>query len=133
MKHAVCYVKSTTDYNILLSGGNGTIEHDVHSNSNWAHDHSKQRLRTKFINSGPVVCCLRVQSSTAQCTAKADYTALSSSTRKILWVYAILEKVTTPVCSHSTLYQGNLNTTTWTENVQELRKTKHIGIKYHYF
>lgn len=73
-----------------------------------------------------------MQTASAQSTAEAEYTALASCFPGIGWVRSLLSAVYKAQAPVTAIFQDNLGTISWTEDVQGLRKVKHVGIKYHY-
>lgn len=81
---------------------------------------------------GPVLCTSRLQSSTAQSTAEAEFAALVGWVRGLSWICMILQSIDVDRNNSTKVYQENVGTSSWTEDVQGLRKVKHVGNKYNY-
>lgn len=65
-------------------------------------------------------------------TCEAEFNVLSVCVRDTKWVRQVLEALNISDPNPSVVYQDNLGTINWTEEVQGLRKVKHVGLKYHY-
>ena len=74
----------------------------------------------------------RLQTLTAQSTTEAEFISLAHCVREIHWLRATLAELDVYQSAPTTVHQDNLGTITWTNEVQGLRKVKHIGIRYHY-
>jgi len=134
LKHVVKYLIGTKEFGILLPSQSTDVEVLSWSDADWARDLSKRRSRTCLlitINNGPIIWTSKLQSTTAQSTAEAEFIALSSAVKEIKWLRSILIEISVLNRKTIDLKQDNLGTISWTEEVNGLRKVKHIGIKYH--
>lgn len=68
-------------------------------------------------NGGRFVWGSKLQSATAQSTAKAEFTALDTVMRKKTSFCHVLGKIVTPMEEHTALLQGNLGRISWTQGV----------------
>ena len=135
MKHVVRYLKGTSDYGLLLPKTGGDVRLEVWSDADWARDISTRRSRTGgllVINSSPVSWTSRLQVAVALSTAEAEFIALAETVRNAAWVREVLSELGHRQTKPTNVYQDNLGTISWTEEVQGLRNVKHVGIKYHY-
>ena len=134
MKAVIRYVLGTLDYGILWPcGQEASLE--AWSDADWARDHHKRRSRSGYlltVGGGPVVWSSRLQTVTAQSTAEAEFISLAHCVREIHWVRATLVELKVFQSQPTVVHQDNLGTISSTNEVQGLRKVKHIGIRYHY-
>ena len=134
LKTLIRYVKGTTGTGILLPGGAG-VALTAWSDADWARDQSRRRSRSGYlltVNGGPVVWSSKLQNATTLSTTEAEFYALSSCVRDVQWMRAVLDELQGHQGKPTVIYQDNLGTIRWTEDVQGLRKVKHIGIRYHF-
>lgn len=136
MKHLIRYLIGTKDYGIHLRKSNTLCtKFESWSDADWARDKSTRRSRSGVlltVNDNPILWTSKLQKATALSTTEAEFAALSDTVREVKWMRSVLEDIGFHIPSPSVIHQDNLGTITWTEQVQGLRKVKHIGIKYHY-
>lgn len=136
LKNVVRYLIGTTEYGILLpTRSSNKAEILCWADADWARDLSKRRSRTGFlvtINGGPIIWTSKLQSCTAQSTAEAEFNALSHAIREVKWLRMVLKELKVIDNEPTQVLQDNLGSISWTEEVNGLRKVKHVGIKYHF-
>ena len=135
LKSVIRYLKATSPYGILLPSGGAGVQLTAYSDADWARDQERRRSRTGYlltVNGGPVVWCSKLQPATTMSTTEAEFYALSTCIRDVVWVRALLADLQSRQQSETVIYQDNLGTIRWTDDVQGLRKVKHIGIRYNY-
>ena len=133
--HVVRYLIHTTDFGLCIKSVNGRPKFEAYSDADWARDESKRRSRSGYlllVNSAPVIRFSKLQPATAQSTSEAEFVALQIFVREVDWVRGVLKDIGKDQNGPTVVYQDNLETISWTEGVQGLRKVKHVGIKYHY-
>lgn len=136
VKNVVRYLIGTADYGILLPKWSKDVEVLCWTDADWARDLSNRRSRTGFlvtVNGGPVIWTSKLQSCTAQSTAEAEFNALSHAIREVKWLRLVLGELKAINDGYPTqVLQDNLGSISWTEDINGLRKVKHVGIKYHF-
>lgn len=134
LKHVVRYVKKTVEYGIWYpKSGHCTLS--ARSDADWSRYHGQRSSRTGYaliISEAPVVWCSELQSAVTLSTSEAEFYALSSSARELVWTRSVLTDLGQGIDALTTVYEDNLGTIAWTKNVQGLRNVKHVGLKYHY-
>ena len=135
LQHLVRYLIATPEHGLYLKADQGRATLQAYSDADWAREEEKRRSRSGYvlyINSSPIIWSSKLQTATAQSTAEAEFFALHSVVREVSRVRDILRELGEHQRSPTVVYQDNLGTISWTDNVQGLRKVKHIGVKYHY-
>lgn len=134
MKSVVRCLIGTADHGILLPySEEATLQ--AWSDADWARDHHKRRSRSGYlvtVSGGPVVLASRLQTLCAQSTTEAEFISLAHCAREIHWIRATLAELSVDQKGPTIVHQDNLGAIYWTNEVQGLRKVKHIGIRYHY-
>lgn len=103
--------------------------------ADWASQHTKRRSHMGdflSINSGPVACTSRLQTSVSMSTSEAEFTALADTLRNTSWVRAVLTDLGRPQNVPTVANKDNLGAIAWTEEIQGLQNVKHIGIRFHF-
>lgn len=134
VKNVVECLIGTIEYGILLPKGSG-MDVLCWTDADWASDLSNRRSRTGIIltlNGGPVVWTSTLQTTTATFTPEAEFNALAHVIREVKWIRLVLGELKVLDDKPTKMRQDNLGTISWTEDINGLRKVKHVGIKYHY-
>ena len=130
------YLKGTSGHGLFLRNGDGKFDLNSWSDADCARDHANRRSRSGFvlqINSGSFIYSSKLQTVTSQSTAEAQFRSLSATVRETVWVLHFLRELGIVLSGPTHIYRDNLGAIAWTQEVQGLRKVKHIGIKYHYY
>lgn len=93
LKNVICYLIGTKHYGILLSNRSHEVKITFSSDTDWSRDLSKRRSRAGLliaINGGPIVSSCKLQQSTAQSTAEAEFNALAYAIKKVKWIRLFL-------------------------------------------
>ena len=133
LKQVVRYLIGTEHYGILLPRTGEGLKCWV--DADWERDLSKRRSRSGILikfDSEPIIWISKLQPTTARSTAEAEFNALSQGIKKLKWIRQVLEEIGIPQKNLTTVLQDNLGAISWTQDVQGLRRVKHVGIKYHY-
>ena len=134
MKHVLRYLKGTKDFGLCIEKGSTAVL-EAWSDADWARDQDKRRSRSGIlltIGRNPVMWTSKMQTSVAMSTSEAEFLALSECVRDTNWVRQVLNDVGVDVSKPTIVYQDNLGTIRWTDEVQGLRKVKHVGIRYQF-
>ena len=89
----------------------------------------------------PLIWSSKLQTEIALSTLEAEYIAMSQSMRELIPLRRLLEELgktleldfTKPVLIHSTVFEDNNGALGLAESPKLTPRTKHIGIKYHWF
>jgi hypothetical protein len=87
---------------------------------------------TVLLHSSPVVWSTRKQSIIALSTAEAEYIALTTVMRKILYLQALIVELYEPVAPPIPVYCNNQGAITLASNNKFHTRMKHIDLQYHY-
>ena len=74
----------------------------------------------------------RLQSLTAQLTTESEFISLPHCVCEIHWIRVTLDELGVSQSDPTVLHQDNLGAIIFTNELQGVRKVKHIGIRYHY-
>lgn len=135
LKQVVRYIIRTKSYGLFFPNGSGEINIVGWSDADWARDTTNRRSRSGYlitVSECPVVWSSKLQTSTALSTSEAEFFSLAQCTREICWIRELLVEFDAMQSEPTELNQDNLGTISWTEEVQGMRRVKHIGVKYHY-
>lgn len=135
MKHVCRYLLGTASYGIRFCRGSSRPVLTAWTDADWARDQDKRRSRTGYVlrlSGGPVVWCSKMQTSVATSTTEAEFDALATTVRDVIWVRAIIQDLGQPVTKPTVVFEDNLVSISWTDTAQGLRNVKHVGIKYQY-
>lgn len=86
LQQVVRYLIQTTDYGIYLPKSEGKVEVQAYSDADWArylHNLRSPSGYILYINSAPVIWSSKLQTYTAESTAKAEFTALHPCVREV--------------------------------------------------
>lgn len=135
LKQVVRYLSGTISFGLFLPQSEGKVVLEGWSDADWARDTSNRRSRSGYIltlSGSPVVWFSKLQTYTSLSSSEAEFFSLAHCVREIIWIGDVLHELGVPQMSPTTVLQDNLGTISWTEEMQGLRKVKHIGVKYHY-
>ena len=135
LKHVCRYVKGTADMGIIFPRRTDRVGLQAWSDADWARDESHRHSRSGYLISydeSPILWSSRLQTATALSTTEAEFTALSSCVRDVIWLRAVLSELGMTSRLPTTVFQDNLGAIAWTDEVQGLRRVKHVGIRYHF-
>lgn len=65
-------------------------------------------------------------------TSEAEFSALGIAVREIVRVRSALDELQSAQKFATVIHQDNFGSIRWTEDLQGLRKVKHVGLRYHY-
>ena len=88
----------------------------------------------------PLLWASKLQTEIALSTMEAEYIALSQSMRDVIPTKSLIKEVLSHlgvslegVCTHSTIFEDNNGALTLANAPKMTPRSKHIGIKYHFF
>ena len=135
LKQVICYLDGTVEHGLTFPISDESATLRAWSDADWAHDCTNRRSRAGYIltvSGCPVIWSSKLQTATALSNFEAEFFSLSQCTREVMCVRELLEELEVKQCYPTAVFKDNLGTISWTEDMQWLRKVKHIGIKYHY-
>jgi hypothetical protein len=132
VKRVLRYLKGSADYGITLGGSDTGLE--AYADADWAsqtHRHSMTGY-IAILDGGPVAWSSRKQPIIALSTAEAEYIALTTVGREIMYLQLLLEELyqTTPI--PTPLYCDNQAAIALATNNKFHSRTKHIDLRYHF-
>ena len=133
--HVLQYLKHAKGYGLLYKkASNPTYQLHAFVDANWAGDldtrHSTSGLVSVFC--GCVISWVsQKQTIVATSTTEAEYVALSSMSKEILFLRNLLDSIGFPQKT-SKIHADNMAANFLTEHAKVSTRTKHIDIKYHH-
>jgi len=131
-KRALRYLKGTGDFELTLGSMDGGLEAFV--DADWAsqpHRHSMSGY-VVLLNGGPVAWSARKQPLIALSTAEAEYIALTSVIRELLYLRLLLGELYDPVPNPIPVFCDNQAAIALASNGKFQSRTKHIDLRYHF-
>jgi hypothetical protein len=128
VKDVIHYLKGTADLTLTLEGSDKGLE--AYADANWAsqpHRHSMPGY-TVLLHSSPVAWSAQKQTIIALSTAEAEYIALTTVMREILYLQALIAELYEPVIPPIPVYCDNQGALALTTNNKFHAHTKHINI-----
>ena len=114
----------------------------------WGHEHDKDpvcvKSRTGYLitlGECPVIWVSKLQTEIALSTLESEYITLSQAMRDLVPMSRLLQEVGTkmnldfakPALVHSTIFEDNYGALGLATSPKLTPRTKHIGVKYHWF
>jgi hypothetical protein len=140
-KHVLRYLSGTMHHAMEFSGGTSADSPTPHmitaySDADWAGDKTTRRSTTgaMILYNGKVISWVsKRQECVALSTAEAEYLALATVTKEVLWYKAWLNEVLRTVVPPVPVYCDNQAAVAISGNgTGNNQKTKHIDIRYHF-
>ena len=131
-KRVLRYLKGTSDYGITLGTTDGGLE--AYVDADWAsqaHRHSMSGY-VVLLNGGPVAWSARKQPLIALSTAEAEYIALTTVAREVLYLQLLVGELYEPVTLPTPVYCDNQAAIALASNNKFHSRTKHIDLRYHF-
>jgi hypothetical protein len=131
-KRVLHYLKGTSDYGITLGTTDGGLE--AYVDADWAsqaHRHSMSGY-VVLLNGGPVAWSARKQPLITLSTAEAEYIALTTVAREVLYLQLLVGELYEPVTLPTPVYCDNQAAIALASNNKFHSRTKHIDLRYHF-
>jgi hypothetical protein len=131
-KRIIRYLKGTKDLKLTLSTSKGGLE--AYVDADWAsqpHRHSMSGY-VVLLHGSPIAWSARKQSLIALSTAEAEYIALTSVARELLYIQLLLEELYGPVKTPIQIHCDNQGAIALASNDKFHARTKHIDLRYHF-
>ena len=136
VKHLLRYLKGTMN-NVLTLGGSWDetkMPLSMYCDADHAGDQTTSRSRSGcfiLFNDRPLFWKSKKQSVVVQSTCEAEYVSLGSGCQELKWILNLALDL--EVCPHGPVpvYEDNQATTKISSNQIDIRKIRHLGVKYH--
>jgi hypothetical protein len=131
-KHVMCYLKGTASLGLTLGSTDAGLE--AYVDADWAsqpHRHSMSGY-VVLLNGGPVAWSARKQPLIALSTAEAEYIALTTVAREILYLQLLINELYEPLNLPTPIYCDNQAAIALASNNKFQLRTKHIDLRYHF-
>ena len=134
-KNVFAYLKGTLDHCLEFSRNQKeSLNLEFYCDSDYAGDKMDRKSRTGFIgylNGCPFVWGSKKQTCVAASTAEAEYIAMGACAKEIARVRLYLAELELLSNTPTPLYSDNNPARCWSQELQSMRKAKHIEIRYH--
>ena len=129
------YLKGTKHFKLVLGGltGNGILT--AYTDADYGADHTDRKSRTGYIlffNNDPVAWGSKKQTCVATSTTHAEYIALYTVAKEVIWCRRLLADLGFPQTSPMVIFTDSQSALRLAMNTEFHAQTKHIDIKYHY-
>jgi hypothetical protein len=131
-KHVIRYLKATKNLGLTLSTSTNSLE--AYIDADWAsqpHRHSISGY-VVLLHGSPIAWSARKQSLIALSTAEAEYIALTSAAREVLYLQLLIGELYEPVKTPILIHCDNQGAIALASNNKFHGRTKHIDIRYHF-
>lgn len=131
----VRYLKGTIQYRIRYKKTGKSIY--AYSDADYANCKQDRRSYTGYVlilGGGPISWESKKQPTVALSSAEAEYMAITSAAKEIMFCRSILEELgfTDQVCGSTTLYSDNIGAIELSRKNGFSARTKHIDVRHHY-
>lgn len=139
-KRILRYVKGTSEYSLALGGlsrrdKTETLTLTGSCDADWGGDLTDRRSTTGYVfllNNHVISWKSHKQTSVATSSTEAEYQALSSATKEVLWLRMFMNEIGFEQQSPTTIQQDNQSTISLAHNPTHHNRTKHIDIAHHH-
>lgn len=145
-KRILRYLKGTSRYGLKFDGGlcrsyfndsNKQITITALCDADWGGDPDERKSRTGYIikvNGCIVSWTSKLQKTVSTSSAEAEYMAISSTVKEIIWIQQVLQEITGNTVTMETplLYCDNQAAIAISKNDIHHDRTKHIDISHHF-
>jgi hypothetical protein len=126
---------------LILGGKSKSISMEAiipnaYSDADWAGDPDKRRSRTGTlvcVNDSPIMWSSKLQTTVALSSTEAEYLALSTTSREILWLRGFLAELGFKQNSPSKIYEDNKSCVNIATSLKQHKGVKHVEIRHHFF
>jgi hypothetical protein len=132
VKQVIRYLKATKDAKLTLGATDAGLK--AYVDSDWAsqpHRHSISGY-VVLLNGGPVAWSARKQPLIALSTAEAEYIALTSVAREVLYLQLLIGELYDPIDEPTPVNCDNQAAIALATNNKFQSRTKHIDLRYHF-
>jgi hypothetical protein len=133
-KYVLAYLKSTVNYGLVYEASNNEVKLDAYSDANHAEDKTDRKSVAGSVvlmaNATVLFDCVK-EDIVAQSSTEAEYCSAAMACKSIMWARELLDELGYPQLEATTLHVDNTAAIALTQNPENHRKTKHIGMRYH--
>jgi transposase InsO family protein len=133
LKRILRYLSGTKEYGIVYGGQAFVLT--GWTDSDWAGDLDDSRSTAGYVfllAGGAISWASRKQPSVALSTTEAEYMAQKNAATEGIWLRGLLEELTLRDNAPTTIWADNQGAIKLAKNPEFHRRTKHIGIQYHF-
>lgn len=133
VKRVLKYLRGTTDYGITFNYDSRDTTLIAYSDADFAGDIDKRISTTGwicFVNSGPVTWSSKRQTVTATSTTEAEFIALCSVTKEVVWLRRLLKDLDSIQKEPTVVDCDNQRAITIVKTPESIRSTIHIEIQF---
>jgi hypothetical protein len=132
-KRIIRYLYHTKDEWLVL--GSDSLVLTAYSDATWGSEPDTRKSRTGtvvLIGSTPVSVYSSLQETTATSSVEAEYQAMSSTTREVMFFRQILKEIGITIEAPTKVLCDNKGAIQLVDSTKHHHRTKHIDIKHHY-
>lgn len=132
VKRLFRYLKGTRDLCIKIKPNSGLIS--AEADASWASTEDRKSISGQILLFGgvPITWGSRRQTVTAMSSCDSENVSLSEVSREIRWLRRLAIQLGYHQEEPTRVAQDNLGARSWTKGNGQLRRVKHIDIKYHF-
>lgn len=134
VKRIFRYLKGTIDLKLTYHK-NGNSEMHAYSDADWASETDKRRSCSAYVikmANAAISWCSKRQAIVALSSTEAEYIALSSTVREVMWMRQLAQEVDEKLNGPTLLLCDNQSSIKLAESEAYRPRTKHIDIRYHH-
>jgi hypothetical protein len=134
MKHILCYLQGTPDYDLLLRRSSGS-DLIVYMDANWADCPDTRRSTSGyvvFLGDNLVSWSAKRQAVVSCFSTEAEYRAVASGVAEATSLCQLLHELQTPPSWCTLVYCDNINVVYLSTNSVQHQRTKHVEIDLHF-
>jgi hypothetical protein len=134
MKHILCYLQGTPDYDLLLRRSSGS-DLIVYMDANWADCPDTRRSTSGyvvFLGDNLVSWSAKRQAVVSCFSTEAEYRAVTSGVAEATSLRQLLHELQTPPSWCTLVYCDNINVVYLSTNSVQHQRTKHVEIDLHF-
>jgi hypothetical protein len=135
VKRGLRYLNGSRNKGLTFSGGNGTLTLAVYSDADWAGNGEDRKSISGFIatiNGAAISWSSRKQSSVATSSTEAEYMALRTAAKEVIWIQRMFEELGRVLEDGKIIYEDNQGAIALAKNPEHHARTKHIDTIYHF-
>jgi hypothetical protein len=129
------YIQGTRSMSLKLGGINQSFELTGYADADWAGEVDGRKSRSGlviYLNNSPIVWSSKLQTSVALSSTEAEYVALGSAVKELVFCRNLLFECGFPQEKASVIFQDNDSCVTIANGQRKHPGVKHIEIKYHF-
>lgn len=134
-KRVLRYLKGTKDLRLKMGSSNGKDELWAFTDSDWAEDKVNRKSNSGFVcflSNSPVMWKSKKQTIVATSSAEAEYIALSSGAKEVIWIKRMIESFGLKQEKPTKMYSDSMSAIAMVTKPKSGSKSKHIDTKFHH-